>query len=221
MGSPVRSDCATKENTERTSDIYGNRCLSCVLNGKICPKDERTKFGFMTLVSRRKLVRHSSSSSASALASFPDHQKARSQEKESTRHTCANTAIISCCMSVNLLYSSYGQWPRTLPSHLAHPAISFKSRSWITTSNKLSRKELAHPGAPALLSSFAEGVFVIQADIRKVYILDSDVMDLEQPSRTALRADLAGRIITMKDAAEPNFGLAEIVQEYYNETHQS
>lgn len=136
------------------------------------------------------------------------HQKAHSQKKEWTRHTCANTAIISCCMSVILLYSSYGQWPRTLPSHFAHPAISFKSLSWIVTSSKLSRNELAHPGGPALLSSFSEGVFVIQADIRKVYILDSDVRDLEQPSRTALRADFGGRSITMKDAAEPNLGLA-------------
>jgi hypothetical protein len=183
-------------------------------------KDERTKFGFMTLVCPRKLVRHSSSSSASAPPSFPVRQKAHSR-KELTRHTCANTAIISSCISVNLLYSAYGQWPRTLPSHLAHPAISFKSRSWITTSNKLSRKELAHLGGPVLVSSFAEGVFVIQADIRKVYIWDSDVRDLEQPSRTPFRADLAGRIITMKDAAEPNLVLAEFVQEYYNETHQS
>jgi len=124
-------------------------------------------------------------------------------------------------MSVNLLYSSYGQWPRTFPSHLAHPAISFKSRSWIATLNKLSRNALAHTGEPALLSSFDEGVFVIQADIRKVYILDSDVRVLEQPSRTALRADLAGSIITMKDAAEPNLGLVKIVQEYHNETHRS
>src|ERR1700761_8708341 len=130
--------------------------------------DDRTKFGFMTLVCPRKLVRHSSSSSASAPASFPLRQKALSRKKESTRHTCANTAIISSCMSVNLLYSSYGQWPRTLPSHLAHPAISFKSRSWITTSNKLSRKELAHPGGPVLVRSFAEGGVGIQADIRKV-----------------------------------------------------
>jgi hypothetical protein len=77
---------------------------------------------------------------------------------------------------------------------------------------------LAHAGGPTLLSSFAEGVFVIQADIRKVYIFDNEVMDLEHPSRTALRADLAGRIITMKDAAEPNPGLAEMVQEFMRHT---
>ena len=139
-----------------------------------------------------------------------------------SRHTWANTEIISCCMSVNLLYSSYGQWPRTLPSHLAHPAISFKPRSWIATSNKLPRNELTHNGGPALLSSFAEGVFVIQADIRKVYIWDSDVRELEQPSRTAFRADLAGSIIAMKDAAQPNLDSAEIIgQRYRNDTHRS
>jgi len=41
---------------------------------------------------------------------------------------------------------------------------------------------------------------------------DSEVMVLAQPSRTAFRADFAGRSITMKDAAEPVFALVGITQ---------
>ncbi len=50
---------------------------------------------------------------------------------------------------------------------------------------------------------------------------DNDVRVLEQPSRTALRADLAGSIITMNDAAEPNHVLVQIAEKYHKVTHQS
>jgi hypothetical protein len=41
---------------------------------------------------------------------------------------------------------------------------------------------------------------------------DREVMVLAQPSRTALRADLAGKSIIIKDAAKPVFALAGIMQ---------
>jgi hypothetical protein len=73
-------------------------------------------------------------------------------------------------------------------------------------------KELAHAGGPDL-TSFEETESLIQADISDAYMWDSEVMVLAQPSRTALRADWAGKIITIKDAAEPSFALVGIGQE--------
>jgi len=67
------------------------------------------------------------------------------------------------------------------------------------------------------LSSFEEGLFVIQPDISDAYMWDSDVRVLEQPSRTALRADLGGSIIKIKDAAEPGFVLVAIMQSVAND----
>ena len=78
------------------------------------------------------------------------------------------------------------------------------------------RNELARADRPDF-SSFEEGLFVIQADISDAYMWDSEVRVLEQPSRTALRADLGGSIIKIKDAAEPGFVLVEIMQSVAND----
>jgi hypothetical protein len=72
------------------------------------------------------------------------------------------------------------------------------------------RNELAHADGPDF-SSFEVGMSVIQAAISDVYILDSDARVLAQPSRTALRADIAGKIIRIKDAAKPVFALVGII----------
>lgn len=73
------------------------------------------------------------------------------------------------------------------------------------------RNEVAHADGPAL-SSFELGLSVIQAAISDAYMWDREVMVLAQPSRTALRADLAGKSIIIKDAAKPVFALARIMQ---------
>src|SRR5216684_4407207 len=110
--------------------------------------------------------RHSSSRSARALASFPESSTVPRTQIE-VRPTCAKLAIISCCTSISLLYSLYGQWPRTFPSHLANSAVSFRSLSCSATTNNSLRNELAHADGPDF-SSFEVGVSVIQAAISDV-----------------------------------------------------
>jgi hypothetical protein len=41
---------------------------------------------------------------------------------------------------------------------------------------------------------------------------DSELRVLAQPSRTALRADIVGKSIRIKDAAKPSFALVGIMQ---------
>src|SRR6267154_250258 len=113
------------------------------------------------------------------------------------RPTCAKLAIISCCTSISLLYSPCGQWPRTFPSHFADSAVPFKSLSCKATTDNSLRNELAHADGPDF-SSFEVGVSVIQAAISDAYILESEVRVFAHPSRTAFRADLAGKSITIK-----------------------
>jgi hypothetical protein len=79
-----------------------------------------------------------------------------------------------------------------------------------TTVNSL-RNELAHAEEPDF-SSFEVGISVIQAAMSDAYIWDSEVSVFADPSRTAFRADLAGKSITIKDAAKPVFSLVRIIQ---------
>lgn len=126
------------------------------------------------------------------------------------RPTCAKLATISCCTSISLLYSPYGQWPRTFPSHLASSAVPFKSLSCKATTDNSLRNELAHADGPDF-SSFEVGISVIQAAIRDAYIWESEVRVFAHPSRTAFRADLAGKSITIKVAAVPVFSLVRMI----------
>ena len=73
------------------------------------------------------------------------------------------------------------------------------------------RNELAHADGPDF-NSFEVGVSVIQAAVSDAYMWDSEVRVLAQPSRTALRADMAGKSITIKDAAKPVFALVGTMQ---------
>ena len=70
--------------------------------------------------------------------------------------------------------------------------------------------EVAHADEPDF-SSFEVGVSVIQAAISDAYTLDSEVRVFAHPSRTALRAEIAGKSIRIKDAAKPVFALVRIM----------
>ena len=136
--------------------------------------------------------------------------------------TWARLATMSICTSARRLYSLYGQAPRTLPPHRASTVICCSVWICCTTPTNFRRNSCTHgapdvgpPACPLPNGSFSPepcdcvpsspmpSAPAIQADMRNAYTCDSPAIVAALRSRTALRPDCGGNIMTINDAADP------------------